>query len=118
MTTMATRTTDAITDAVLPVRDPPLMSTNETSRRTTTPAQNEQRELVPAIIASIVAVVSLFCLLLDLSHDPLGHDANIVRPAIISRAGVIVTPSKQPGDLLATQAAPASEQGTLGQSMH
>jgi hypothetical protein len=77
----------------------------------TMPAQDERRELVPVIIAGIVAAIGLFCLWADLRDEPLGRGDGMITSAVVSRSGVIVTPSEPPpGDL----AAPAFEPATVG----
>lgn len=98
--------------------DLPVMSTNDKTKTETMSAQNERRELVPVIIAGIVAAVGLFCLWSDLSDDSLGHGDGMITSAAISRAGVIVTPSEQQGHLSAPQTAPAFKQATVGRVMH
>jgi hypothetical protein len=79
------------------------------------PAQDERRELVPVIIASIVAAIGLFCLWADLRDDSLGRGDGMITSAVVSRSGVIVTPSQPPPDDLAVPlAAPAFEPATVG----
>jgi hypothetical protein len=81
----------------------------------TMPPQNERRELVPVIIAGIVAAIGLFCLWADLRDDSLGRGDGMITSAVLSRSGVIVTPSEPPpGDLAAPLAAPAFEAATVG----
>jgi hypothetical protein len=99
-------------------RDLPVMSTNDKTKTEMISAQNERRELVPGIIAGIAAAVCLFYLWYDLSDDLLSHGDRMITSTVISRAGAIVTPSEQPGDLSAPQAAPALKQGTIGRDMH
>jgi hypothetical protein len=79
------------------------------------PAQDERRELVPVIIASVVAAIGLFCLWADLRDDSLGRGDGMITSAVVSRSGVIVTPSQPPPDDLAVPlAAPAFEPATVG----
>jgi hypothetical protein len=51
------------------------------------PANNERRELVPAIIATIVAVIGAFCVWFDLRSDSLGHGDGMITSVVVSRAG-------------------------------
>jgi hypothetical protein len=81
-------------------------------------AQNERRELVPVIIAGIVAAVGLFCLWSDLSDDSRARGDSVITSTVISRAGVIVSPSEQPGHLSTPQTVSAFEQATVGRVMH
>jgi hypothetical protein len=82
----------------------------------TMPAEDERRELVPVIIAGIVAVIGLFCLWADLRDDPLGRGDGMITSAVVSRAGVMVTPSELPPHLVMPQTTPASdsEPSTVG----
>jgi hypothetical protein len=77
-------------------------------------AKDERRELVPVIIASIVAAIGAFCLWSDLRNDSLGRGDGMITSAVASRAGVIVTPSELPTHLIVPQTAPASEPSTVG----
>jgi len=94
-----------------------VMTANDRKTETMS-AQNERRELVPVIIAGIVAAVGIFCLWSDLSDDSRARDDRMITSAVISRAGVIVTPSEQPGDLSTPQTVSAFEQATVGRVMH
>jgi hypothetical protein len=80
----------------------------------TMPAEDERRELVPVIIAGIVAAIGLFCLWADLRDDSLGRGDGVITSAVASRAGVMVTPSELPTHLVMPQTAPASELSTVG----
>jgi hypothetical protein len=80
----------------------------------TMPAEDERRELVPVIIAGIVAAIGLFCLWADLRDDSLGRGDGMITSAVVSRTGVIVTPSEPPGHLGVPQATPAFEPSTVG----
>jgi hypothetical protein len=80
----------------------------------TMPASDERRELVPVIIASIVAAIGAFCLWSDLRNDALGRGDGMITSAVVSRAGGIVTPSEPPAHLVVPQTAPASESSTVG----
>jgi hypothetical protein len=84
------------------------MSTNDKKNETMFP-QSKRRELVPVIIAGIVAAAGVFCLWSDLSDESLGRGDGVIRSDVISRAGVIVTPSERPAHLSAPQTAPAFE---------
>jgi hypothetical protein len=80
------------------------------------PAKDERRELVPVIIASIVAAIGAFCLWSDLRNDSLGRGDGMITSAVVSRAGVVVTPSERPSHLVVPQTAPASEPSTVGRA--
>jgi hypothetical protein len=80
----------------------------------TMPAEDERRELIPVIIAGIVAAVGLFCLWADLRDDSLGRSDGMITSAVVSRSGVIVTPSEPPTRLVVPLAAPAFEETTVG----
>ena len=80
----------------------------------TMPAEDERRELIPVIIAGIVAAVGLFCLWSDLRDDSLGRGDGMITSAVVSRSGVIVTPSEPPTHLGVPQATPAFEASTVG----
>ena len=82
----------------------------------TMPAKDERRELVPVIIAGIVAAIGVFCLWSDLRSDSLGRGDGMITSAVVSRAGVIVTPSELPHHLAVPQTLPASESSTVGRA--
>jgi hypothetical protein len=84
----------------------------------TMPAEDERRELIPVIIAGVVAVVGLFCLWSDLRDDSLGRGDGMITSAVATRAGVIVTPSEPPTRLGMPQTAPAFEPATVGRVTH
>jgi hypothetical protein len=84
----------------------------------TMPAEDERRELIPVIIAGIVAAVGLFCLWSDLRDDSLGRGDGMITSAVATRAGVIVTPSEPPTRLAMPETAPASELSTVGRVTH
>ena len=67
------------------------------------PSEDERRELVPVIIAAIVAAIGGFCLWADLRNDSLGRGDGIITSAVVSRAGAIMTPSEPPTHLVAPQ---------------
>jgi hypothetical protein len=69
--------------------------------------KDERRELVPVIIATIVAVMGAFCLWSDLRNDSLGRGDGMITSAVVSRAGAIVTPSEPPAHLVVPQTVPA-----------
>ena len=54
------------------------------------PPEDERRELVPVIIAAIVAAIGGFCLWSDLKNDSLGRGDGIITSAVVSRAGAIM----------------------------
>jgi hypothetical protein len=58
------------------------------------PAKDERRELVPVIIATLVAGIGAFCLWSDLKNDSVDRDDGIITSAVVSRAGAIMTPSE------------------------
>ena len=80
----------------------------------TMPAEEERRELIPVIIAGVVAAIGLFCLWADLRDDSLGRGDGMITSAVVSRTGVIVTPSEPPTHLVVPQAEPAFEPATVG----
>jgi hypothetical protein len=67
------------------------------------PAKNERRELVPVIIATVVAAIGAFCLWSDLKNDALDRGDGITTSAVVSRAGAIMTPSEPPSHLVVPQ---------------
>jgi hypothetical protein len=82
------------------------------------PAKDERRELVPVIIASIVAAIGAFCLWSDLRNDSLGRGDGMITSAVVSRAGAVATPSALPAHLVVPQTVPASEPSTVGRVTH
>ena len=68
--------------------------------------KDERRELVPVIIATIVAAMGAFCLWSDLRNDSLGRGDGMITSAVVSRAGAIVTPSEPPAHLVVPQTVP------------
>src|ERR1700688_370122 len=68
------------------------------------PSEDERRELVPVIIAAIVAAIGGFCLWSDLKNDSLGRGDGIITSAVVSRAGAIMTPSEPPAPLFGPRA--------------
>ena len=73
------------------------------------PAKDERRELVPVIIAAIVAAFGVFFLWSDLRNDSLGRGDGMITSAVASRAGATVAPSQPPAHLVVPQTVPASE---------
>lgn len=63
------------------------------------PANDERRELVPAIIATIVAAIGAFCVWFGLRSDSLGRGDGMITSAVASRAGAIVLRSESPAVL-------------------
>ena len=80
----------------------------------TMPAKDERRELIPVIIATVVAALGAFCLWSDLRNDSLSHGDGMITSAIATRAGASVTPTELPIHLVAPQTVPASESATVG----
>ena len=80
----------------------------------TMPAEDERRELIPVIIAGIVAAIGVFCLWSDLRDDSLGRGDGMITSAVVLRAGVTVTPSEPPTHLVTPQTAPAFKPSTVG----
>jgi hypothetical protein len=80
----------------------------------TMPAKDERRELVPVVIATIVAALGAFCLWSDLRNDSLGRGDGMITSATASRAGVIVTPTEPPDHLVVPRTVPVSEPETVG----
>jgi hypothetical protein len=72
------------------------------------------RELIPAIIAALVAAIGAFCLWSDLRDDSLAHGDDMITSAVVSRAGAIATPSQPPADLVVPQTVLAAEPSTVG----
>jgi hypothetical protein len=68
--------------------------------------KDERRELVPVIIAIIVAAIGAFCLWSDLKNDSLDRGDGIITSAVVSWAGAIMTPSEPPTHLLVPQTVP------------
>jgi hypothetical protein len=59
------------------------------------PANNERRELVPAIIATIVAAIGAFCVWSDLRSDSsLGRGDGMITSAVVSQAGATMVRSE------------------------
>jgi hypothetical protein len=58
------------------------------------PANDEPRELVRGIIATIVAVIGAFCVWSDLRSDTVGRGDGMITSAVVSRAGAIVVRSE------------------------
>jgi hypothetical protein len=78
------------------------------------PAKDERRELIPVIIATIVATIGAFCLWSDLRSDSLVRGDGMITSAVVSRAGAIVAPSEPPDHLVVQQTLLASEPSTVG----
>jgi hypothetical protein len=71
------------------------------------PAKDERRELVPVIIATMVAAIGAFCLWSDLKTDIADRGDGMITSAVVSRAGAIMTPSEPPADLAAPRTVPS-----------
>jgi hypothetical protein len=76
------------------------------------PAKDERRELVPVLIASIVAAIGAFCLWSDLKSDSLDRGDGMITSAVVSRAGAIMTPSEPPAHLVVPRTVPGGGPGT------
>jgi hypothetical protein len=73
--------------------------------------KDQHRELVPMAIAALVAVASVTALLL-LDFGSISSQDNadtMITSAVLSRAGVIATPSEKPTDIAAPETIAASE---------
>jgi hypothetical protein len=70
------------------------------------PVKHERRELVPVIIATLVAAIGAFCLWSDLRNDSRDRGDGMITSAVVSRAGAIMTPSEPPPHLVAPQSVP------------
>jgi hypothetical protein len=81
-------------------------------KKQTMRATDEYRELVPVIIAVIVAALGVFFLWSDLSSEAPGRDDGIITSAVVSRAGATATPSEPPAHLVAPQTVRAFESST------
>jgi hypothetical protein len=77
-------------------------------------ATGEYRELVPVMIATIVAALGAFCLRSDLSSESPGRGDGIITSAVVLRAGATATPSELPVHLVAPQTVSAFEPLTIG----
>jgi len=77
-------------------------------------AKGEHQELVPVIIATIVAALGAFCLWSDLSSESPARGDGIITSAVVSRAGAIATPSEPPAHLVVPQTLSAFEPFTIG----
>jgi hypothetical protein len=73
------------------------------------PSKDARRELVPVVIAGLVAVIGLFCLWSDLKNDALAHDDGMITSAVVSRAGATITPSEPPRHLFVPRTVPSGE---------
>lgn len=80
------------------------------------PAEDERRELMPMIIASIVGAIGVFFLWSDLRNELRGSGDGMITSAIVWRAGATMTPSEPAPHLLAPQTVPASKSSTVGRA--
>jgi hypothetical protein len=76
-------------------------------------ADDERRELVPGIIATIVAAIGAFCVWSDLRNDSLGRGDGMITFAVVSRAGAIVAPSEPSVHLVPEADIPAGAAGVI-----
>lgn len=67
------------------------------------PSKNEFRELVPVLIATLVAAIGVFALLSDLKNDSQDRADGIVTSAVVSRAGATIAPTEPPDHLVIPQ---------------
>ena len=82
----------------------------------TMPSEDERRELVPAMIATIVAAIGAFFLWSDVRNDSLVREDGMITSTAVSRVGAIVTPSEPPAHLVVPQTMLASEPSTVGRA--
>jgi len=80
------------------------------------PANHERRELVPVMIAAVVAAIGMVCLWSDLRNDSQGRNDRMITSAVVSRAGAVLTPSDPPAQLLVPQTVPAFGPSTVGRA--
>jgi hypothetical protein len=78
------------------------------------PAKDERRELVPVIIATIVAAIGVLGLWSDLRNDPLGQGDGMITSAVVLRVGATVAKSEPPAHLVVPQTVLASEPSKVG----
>ncbi|WP_213741859.1 hypothetical protein [Bradyrhizobium sp. dw_411] len=78
------------------------------------PVKHERRELIPVIIATVVAALGAFCLWSDLRSDPQGHGDGMITSAIATKAGASVTPTELPVHMVVPQTVPVHESTTVG----
>jgi hypothetical protein len=78
--------------------------------------REERRELVPVIVAAIVAALGVFCLWSDLRGDSQDRGDGIITSAVVLRAGATVTPSEPPAHLVVPQTMRAFEPSTVGRA--
>jgi hypothetical protein len=76
------------------------------------PEKDERPELVPMVIATIVAVLSGVWLWSDLKNDALNTGDVMITSAVVSRAGAVIIPSDPPAHLAAPQTVPAFSSST------
>ena len=74
------------------------------------PPEDERREFVPVIIATLVAAIGAYCMWSDLKNDPRDRGDGIITSAVVSRAGATMTPSEPPAHLVVPQ--------TVGEGSH
>jgi hypothetical protein len=67
------------------------------------PFRAEHRELVPVMIAVIVAALGAFFLWSDLKNDSPGRGDGMITSAVVSRAGATIAPSEPPSHLVVPQ---------------
>ena len=67
----------------------------------------ERRELVPMLIATLVAALGMLCLWFNLQNDTWDRGDGMITSAVVSRAGAIMMPSEPPTHLIVPQTVPA-----------
>jgi hypothetical protein len=80
----------------------------------TMPSEDERRELVPAMIATIVAAIGAFFLWSDVRNDSLVRGDGMITSTAVLRVGAIVTPSEPPAHLVVQRTVLASEPLSVG----
>jgi hypothetical protein len=78
------------------------------------PSKDEHPEVVPVIIATIVAILSAGWLWSDLKNDAPNTGDGMITSAVVSRTGAMVTPSDPPVHLVVPQTVPAFGSSTAG----
>ncbi|THD70264.1 MAG: hypothetical protein E7813_08900 [Bradyrhizobium sp.] len=73
------------------------------------PSEDERRELVPVLVAGMVAAIGAFCLWSDLRNDSANRGDGMITSAVVSRAGAIMTRSEPPTHLGAPQTVRSGE---------
>ena len=77
------------------------------------PSKDGRRELVPLIVATIVAAIGGFFLWSDLRNDSSGRRDGMITSAVVLRAGAIMAPSEPPDHLVVLQTLLTLEPSTV-----